>query len=177
MVSTLLPFALLALAFSAWPLAIGPGVPLSLHHRIDRVLNLDDPSPNFTIDTAQAHVISQTLAEIFSKNPSTGEPRTRAFVLGTEILGERDSNNQPMFVARTGKVMSLMVQDLGTKQPSEQADILNKLYLIIHRFPPLDGDEWAIKVLANEVNTEALAALQRGGSYGTIHELVHQMQV
>ncbi|PLW23527.1 hypothetical protein PCANC_28263 [Puccinia coronata f. sp. avenae] len=197
MVSTLLPFALLALAFSAWPLASGgswcpthgpsSGTALGPHSRIKQALKFDDPSPDFAINQDEAHGISRTLAEIlYYKEPIHYAPdssdsdeeadsqRTEIFEL-RDIIEAKDDSGRSMYETRTAKVMSLIMEDFDTKDRSEKEEIIKRLYLIV-RFHPQHADGWATNVIANEENDRTLEALQRGGNYDTIAGLLRALE-
>ncbi|PLW42512.1 hypothetical protein PCANC_08634 [Puccinia coronata f. sp. avenae] len=175
MVSTLLPFALLALAFSAWPFASGYiDYPRHVGHKIFEALSFANKDPNFMIEKDKAEVILASLADMFPNHPPIR--RKEALDIGN-LVRDVDDNGQQMFKPRVAQVINIMFKNFHQKELDTKVDIFKKLVWILP-LPPPNAEEWAKGVLAQEENKATLVALEGGGlDYDTIVNKLDGMQL
>ncbi|PLW52777.1 hypothetical protein PCANC_07263 [Puccinia coronata f. sp. avenae] len=175
MVSTLLPLALLALAFSSWHLAAGFHRPPSKelrYYEIGEALEFRNTSPDYTMDRDKADKKVEILAHHFAKDSSNA---VRKHVLDIENLIQfLDSANRSMFKIRIAEVMHYMLEKFD--QHDKKFDILKVLYLFVG-YVPSDAAYWARNVICkkNEPDLHKLASDQL--DYDSTYDLLLQLDL
>ncbi|PLW57014.1 hypothetical protein PCANC_02826 [Puccinia coronata f. sp. avenae] len=173
MVSTLLPFALLALAFSSWHAVAGYREgPLQ---GISTALGFIQRDPNFTIDPDNLNGIVKDLTDVFSRYPNGVATEEESALL--YLMNKRkDTEGETMFKPRMAQVMHLMLDGFNNKDNDQKVETMYQLYLFtLHT--PRDAAHSSTNLLWEENEDKLRELVVDKLNYAAMSEILREMKV